>query len=99
MEALLDEIRGRLRDLLTQLARGGDAPPAQRLQLEGMLEAAVLAGAASSQLLDEELMALYQEAFERTLEEDFGADWRDFYPFPQIPATGRRAPVYPSTRD
>ena len=28
---------------------------------------------------------------------DFGDNWQDFYPFPQIPAMGKRAPVYPST--
>jgi hypothetical protein len=41
----------------------------------------------------------YRQAFGRTLADDFGDDWREFYPFPQIPAMGRRAPVYPSTRD
>ena len=35
----------------------------------------------------------------QTIGEAFGADWEAFFPFPQIPAMARRAPVYPSTRD
>jgi hypothetical protein len=63
------------------------------------MEAALLLGAASPQELDRAMDDGYRQAFGRTLADDFGADWREFYPFPQIPAMGRRAPVYPSTRD
>ena len=49
--------------------------------------------------VDAAMDACYREAFGRALAEDFGADWRDFYPFPQIPAVARRAPVFPSTSD
>ena len=77
----------------------GDVPPAQRLRAEGMMEAALLTRAAARTGLRHGRSYRYQQAVGRTIEEDFGADWRAFYPFPQIPAMGRRAPVYPSTRD
>ncbi len=99
MDALLEEIRTRLRQLLDGLARGDDAPPGQRLRLEGLQEAAVLVGAATPLQLDAELERVYREVFGRELTRDFGADWREFYPFPQVPAVGRRAPVHPSTAD
>lgn len=81
------------------LAGGGDVPPARRLRAEGMMEAAVLVGEVSREQLLRRMDECYREAFGRTLEEDFGADWQAFYPFPQIPAMGRRAPVFPSTSD
>ena len=43
------------------------------------------------------------DALERRYEECYGEplrnDWRELFPFPQIPGFGQRAPVYPSTRD
>ena len=97
--SLLTEIENRWQSMFTQLAAGADVPPAARLRTEGMMEAAVIL-----QQLDEvQLLAVmdrcYETAFGATIAVDFGEDWRDFYPFPQIPAMGRRAPVYPSTRD
>ena len=41
----------------------------------------------------------YEEIAGTSLVEEFGADWSDFFAFPQIPAMARRAPVYPSTKD
>ena len=85
--------------MFTSLAAGDDVPPSLRLRAEGLMEAAVLTGAATEEKLDSVMEDCYQQAFGHTIEADFGADWRDFYPFPQIPAMGRRAPVYPGTRE
>jgi len=81
------------------LAKGDDVPPSMRLRAEGMMESALLLGQASIEVLDHEMGECYQEAFHSSITEDFGTDWREFYPFPQIPAMGQRAPVYPSTKD
>jgi hypothetical protein len=99
VQKLMDTIDQRLQALLSQLCAGLDAPPGQRLRLEGLMEAAVLTGSASEGELRSLLEARYREAFERTLEEDLGEGWEFFFPFPQIPAMARRAPVFPSTRD
>ena len=85
--------------MFSALAAGDDVPLSLRLRAEGIMEAALLTRVASSEELDRAMGECYQAAFERSLEEDFGADWRQFYPFPQIPAMGRRAPVYPSTSE
>ena len=85
--------------MFSALAAGDDVPPGQRLRAEGMMEAALLLDAASVEELDRAMDDCYRQAFGRGIDEDFGADWRGFYPFPQVPAMGRRAPVYPSTRD
>jgi len=96
---LIDTIDQRLQALLAQLSAGLDAPPGQRLRLEGLMEAAVLAEIASEADLRALLEARYREAFGRTLEDDLGEGWQSFFPFPQVPAMARRAPVFPSTRD
>ena len=85
--------------MFTALAAGDDVPPSLRLRAEGLMEAAPLTGAASAEQVDAAMDDCYRQAFGRTHAEDFGDDWRAFYPYPQIPAMGRRAPVYPSTRD
>jgi hypothetical protein len=41
----------------------------------------------------------YRSAFGVAIAEHFGGDWREYHPFPEIPAMGLRAPVYPSTKD
>ena len=99
MNALIAELRARFDQMFAALAAGGDVPPAQRLRAEGMMEAAVLLGVATTDELLLLMNACYRSAFGRDIAEDFAEDWQDFYPFPQIPAMGRRAPVYPSTRD
>ena len=85
--------------MFAALAGGGDAPPALRLRAEGMMEALVLLDVATAIDLTAIMDERYQTAFGRTIAEDFGEDWQEFYPFPQIPAMGKRAPVYPSTHD
>ena len=99
MDPLLAELTRRWRDMFAALARGDDLPPGPRLRTEGLAEAAVLTGIASVQDLDQTMDRCYREAFERSMDEDFGADWRNFFPFPQVPAVAQRAPVYPSTAD
>ena len=93
------ELKRRWTAMFAALAAGDDAPPALRLRLEGLMEAALLVQAATLEDIEDAMAHCYQQAFGRSIIEDFGPDWRDFYPFPQIPAMGRRAPVYPSTSD
>lgn len=85
--------------MFSSLAAGGDLPPGRRLRAEGMMESAVLLELATGEELDRAMDACYREACGRSLAEDFGADWRQFHAFPEIPAMAGRAPVYPSTRD
>jgi len=99
MSAVLDELQQRWRAMFSALAAGEDLPPGRRLRAEGMMEAAVLAGMASPGELDRAMQDCYMEAFGRSLEEDFGANWRQFHLFPGIPAVARRAPVFPGTPD
>ena len=99
MEQLLVELNRRWQAMFAALAAGDDVPPAQRLRTEGMMEAAVLQGVATVDDLVLAMAECYLAAYGRAISEDFGEDWRDFYPFPQIPAMGKRAPVFPSTAD
>ena len=98
MDALLDEIERRWRCLFVTLSTGVDVPPSQRLRVEGMMEAAALQGAASRDELLASMDRCYREVFGRAISEDVGSDWARFFPFPEIPAMARRAPVYPSTK-
>ena len=99
MGPLLQELQSRWQVMFASLAAGDDLPPGDRLRGEGMMEAAVLSGEASANEVDAAMAEAYLNAFGRTIKDDFRADWRDFYPFPQIPAMARRAPVFPSTSD
>ena len=97
MDELSRELVYRWHQLFCALAAGDDVPPAQRLRAEGLMEAAVLAGVASADELQRAMDAQYLLAFGSSLSDDFGSDWSDFYPFPQIPGMAQRAPVWPST--
>lgn len=99
MDALTIELEQRWQRIFTALAAGEDVPPSQRLRAEGMMEAAALLGLATTDQLVCSMSECYLAAFERDLVADFGEDWQAFFPFPQIPAMGRRAPVYPTTSD
>jgi hypothetical protein len=99
MEILANELNQRWATMFKSLAAGDDVPPSMRLRTEGMMESALLLEHASMEEMDQAMGQCYREAFQRTITEDFGTDWREFYPFPQIPAMGLRAPVYPSTKD
>lgn len=99
MHVLQAEIERRWRAMFAALAGGDDVSPAQRLRTEGMMESAVLIAIATPRELSDAMARCYRSAYGRSISDDFGADWREFFPFPQIPAMGRRAPVYPSTKD
>jgi hypothetical protein len=99
MANLTDEVRQRWDRMFAALASGDDVSPALRLRTEGMMEAVALLELASCEELVQWMDERYRAAFGRDLAQDFGEDWQDFYPFPQIPAMGKRAPVYPSTKD
>lgn len=98
-DPLLAALEQRFTDMFAALAAGEDLPPAARLRAEGMMEAAVLLDRADEAQLQELMARCYAAATGRDLDEEFGEDWRDFFSFPQIPAMGERAPVYPSTRE
>lgn len=99
MHVLQTEIEQRWRAMFAALASGDDVSPALRLRTEGMMEAAVLLAIATPGELADAMERCYQSAYGRSIGDDFGADWQAFFPFPQIPAMARRAPVYPSTKD
>lgn len=97
MVVLIAELERRWQRLFRQLAEGLDVPPSQRLRTEGLMEAAAILDPGSEARLQEAMDTAYRGVHGRYIAEDFGDDWRDFFPFPQIPAMARRAPVYPST--
>jgi hypothetical protein len=99
MQALLDELRSRWHSMFGALAAGADVPPGLRLRTEGMMEAAALLGFAAPAELQDLMDECYRSANGQDLADDLGHDWRDLFPFPQVPAMARRAPVYPSTAD
>lgn len=99
MHVLLTGIEQRWRAMFAALAAGDDVSPALRLRTEGMMEAAVLIAIATPDELAGAMGRCYQSAYGSSIGDDFGADWQAFFPFPQIPAMARRAPVYPSTKE
>ena len=99
MIVLLVEVERRWKQLFQRLHDGDDAPPALRLRAEGLMEALVLLDPGSEARVQAAMDVAYQQVYGRTLAADFGEHWADCYPFPQIPAMQRRAPVHPSTAD
>lgn len=99
MDALQTELEQRWRSMFAALAAGDDVPPGMRLRTEGMMEATVILGIAAPAQLQQVMDDSYRAAFGETIAQQFGDGWQDFFPFPQIPAMAKRAPVYPSTRD
>jgi hypothetical protein len=93
------ELQQRWRNMFAALAAGDDLPPGERLRAEGLMEAAVLTGEVSASALQVAMSTAYAEAYGYSLESSFGEQWREFFPFPQIPAMANRAPVYPSTAE
>ena len=94
-EQALAELEERWRGIFTALEAGGEVPPTQRLRTEGYMEALVALGFADEAALQEALEACYNACREAALPDD----WRELFPFPQVPGFGQRAPVYPSTSD
>ena len=99
LDSIITELTSRLRGIVSDLAEGQDIPPSRSLRLEGMLEAAVLTGTASAAELDVLLETCYRDGMGRTLTDELGENWREVYPFPELPLRMPRAPVYPSTPD
>jgi hypothetical protein len=99
MSSIVEELSRRWQAMFSDLQRGDDLAPGMRLRTEGMMEAAVLLEIATAEQLQSLMAQCYEDTVGSSLAEEFGADWCDFFVFPQIPATARRAPVYPSTRD
>jgi len=99
MSALMEEVTRRWEVLFRQLADGDDAPPSQRLRLEGLMEALVITGEATPHGLQEAMDAAYRGVTGNGFAAALGDGWAEHYPFPQIPAYMQRAPVYPSTSD
>lgn len=91
----LAELERRWRELFLTLAGGGEVSPALRLRTEGIMEAMVLLEFADEASVAAELERCYQDCFGVPLPDN----WRELFPFPSLPGFGRRAPVYPSTRD
>lgn len=96
---LVETLRTRLIALYAASMQGDDVAPGDALRTEGLLEAAALLGILSETKLVDLVAVCYREAYGRALEDDFGEHWRTFFPFPQIPLMGRRAPVVPTTRE
>ncbi len=94
-EYALAELDTRWRAIFQRLVSGSEVPPAMRLRAEGFMEALVAMGAASQESLQTSLAACYSEYFSEPLDND----WRELFPFPQVPGFGQRAPVVPTTRD
>ena len=86
MDVLQTEIEQRWCTMFTALAAGDDVPPSQRLRAEGMMEAAVMLGIATPDVLIEAMDSCYRAVFGCGLDEACGEDWQAFFPFPQIPA-------------
>ena len=94
-EAALTELNERWHLIFTRLAGGSEVPPGMRLRAEGFMEALVALGVAT----EEGLQATMAQRYEEIFSEPLGSDWRELFPFPQVPGFGPRAPVYPSTSD
>lgn len=91
----LADLDRRWRRIFEALRAGGEVSPSLRLRTEGVMEAVVALGLASEAELQEALESCYRECSGEALPRD----WRELFPFPQIPGFGQRAPVYPSTCD
>jgi hypothetical protein len=94
-ELALKELQRRWTQMFSSLRRGDDVPPSLRLRTEGMMELSVMLSLASEEELRDALEHCYRDCYGDALD----GDWRELFPFPQIPGFGQRAPVYPSTRD
>lgn len=94
-ERALEEMHSRWHNIFQRLATGSEVPPGLRLRAEGFMEALVALDLATEVSLQAALEQRYLDVFGEPLPED----WRELFPFPQVPGFGRRAPVYPSTSE
>ena len=96
---LLAVIEQRMRDLIAEIHDGGNASPGSRFRLEGLLEAAVITGLGTEQHFWHRYLVLYRELTGEEGEALFGERWAQAGEFPALPVGGRRAPVYPTTKE
>ena len=96
-EALLADIDRRLRQFFTEQREGGNGSPAFRYELEGMLRAAVLIGAATEQKLWLRFSSVADDVYGSESVPQYENTWLDGE-FPALPVRGQRAPVYPTTK-
>ena len=96
---LIELLELRWREIFFRLEAGDVVPPTLQLRTEGVMEAAVAAGHASESAVLNAMEDVHLEVRGVSIERQVGRDWRQLYPFPQIPAVAQRAPVYPSTSD
>jgi len=89
-DTLLDAIAAQLDTLLQQLAAGFDVTPAQRLHLEGLTAAWLLAGGDAQVLLQ-----LCRQRMPAGTDVKLSVDGRTL----QFDLWQQRAPVYPTTTD
>jgi hypothetical protein len=89
-DALPDTIAAQLDALLQQLAAGFDVAPAQRLHLEGLSAACLVAGGDA-----EVLLRLCRQRMPASSNVKLSADGRTL----QFDLWQQRAPVYPTTAD
>ena len=94
-ELAWSELHRRWQKIFMDLNDGGEVSPSRSLRTEGVMEAVLLFGFATEVEIQDALERCYRES----TGEDLREDWRDLFPFPQLPGFGQRAPVYPSTRD
>ena len=95
----MDLLELRWHEIFTRLEAGDVVPPTLQLRAEGIMEAAVASGQATEFELLERMDCVHRKLRGISIAGQVGEDWRQLYPFPQIPAVARRAPVYPSTPD
>ena len=91
MDAILQELASRWRGMYSSLEQGRDVPPGIGLRAEGMMEAAVICGAASAVQLDELLSTCYRECTGRALTTDLGEKTGEATAVVQAWYSGQRA--------
>ena len=96
---LIELLELRWHEIFRRLEAGDVVPPTLQLRAEGIMEAAVAAGQVSESTVLDAMEKVYRQVRGVSITSQLGDDWRQLYPFPQIPAVAQRAPVYPSTRD
>lgn len=95
----LRQLQDRWQYIFSTLAAGGEVAPSLRLRTEGMMETLVLLGHAGAVELQQKMADCYRAEYGEPLAQQWGEDWIEMFPFPQIPGFGQRAPVFPSTSD
>ncbi len=99
MDKLTAVLEQRISQIYELLHEGGNPSPAERFRLEGLMEAAEIMGLLSRQEIWAKVETVYHRVYQIDLTDSYGQRWQDSFPFPSIPLSGIRAPVYPTTAD